>query len=615
MAISVLRFVGISPLRALVRIHAGLAGSITLIHPTTFTWRICAKCVRPFGPFSRLFSCLNLHKVSINVEKHDKTAAAGQCATNHHTNLVSARSLGFRDELSYSPQLGARLGISHTQLNIVGFAGNMGVYASGPIWGRIIDTRGPRIALACGFVFLLGGYYGIRSMYDGGLPDDALHISTLGFCWLVFFSFLTGSGGNGGLTSSVNSTAKTFPDHARASTTGLVISGFGLSAFFFSSIAHIFFAGNISAFLLVLALGTSFPMIMGFFLVRPIPLPEQEGYDIVEDEELDEETLVEDHRSSSHTHLLDHDFIQTRHPHYVHHAETDESRDGEAPPHIQHEQVELTERPGHNSSTRHRSLSRGAAIVHDTLPNVYGRKLWRSSDFWLLFSILSMLSGTGLMYINNVGSMSQALYAFNNPDYDEVTAAGWQATQVSAISLMNFLGRIFIGLVSDYCKNKFDMPRSYSLVIVSVLLFISQLAAATIDHIAHLWIASSLLGLAYGSVFSLFPTVCLEWFGMPHFSENWGYLSMSPMVAGNLFSVVFGRNLDAHDSTKVTQPSGNVMAAPQCTVGLNCYVDSIYLTLAATFLSILLSVWAGYRDKRKIENSRQRRRELSWDEA
>lgn len=129
-------------------------------------------------------------------------------------------------------------------------------------------------------------------------------------------------------------------------------------------------------------------MIMGFFLVRPIPLPEQEGYDIVEDEEVDEETLIEERGNNSHTHLLDHDFIQSRHPHYVHHAETEALR-GEAPPQHQHEQVELTERPDQRG-TRHRSLSRGAAIIHDTLPNVHGKKLWCSGDFWLLFSILSM---------------------------------------------------------------------------------------------------------------------------------------------------------------------------------------------------------------------------------
>ncbi|KAF8147204.1 major facilitator superfamily domain-containing protein [Crassisporium funariophilum] len=468
----------------------------------------------------------------------------------------------------------------------------------------------------------------MRYLYDRGLPPDASTLSTLGFCALVACSSLTGAGGNGGLTGSVNSTAKTFPDRARASTTGLVISGFGLSAFFFSSISHLFFAGNTSAFLLVLALGTSFPFIMGFFLVRPIPLPPQEGYDVVEAEEDDPDAMTSalDHHNhnSSHTHLLDHDFVEGRHPHYIHHAEANEVGD-HLYSNVRDEAVELSPPPRPQGdlppeyAPRARSLSRGAAMVLDMSPNVHGKKLWRSADFWLLFSILSMLSGTGLMYINNVGSMSQALYAHDNPEYDEVKASGWQAAQVSAISLMNFSGRIFIGLVSDYAKNRYGMPRSYSLVLVAFFFFVSQVAAANVNDIAHLWIASALLGLAHGSVFSLFPTVCLEWFGMPHFSENWGYLSMSPMAAGNLFSVIFGRNLDAHDAAPPhhARSAADIVSAPQCLQGLACYVDTIYLTIAATFVSLLLSIWAGYRDRQKIAASyrtKVSRREVIWED-
>jgi hypothetical protein len=50
-----------------------------------------------------------------------------------------------------------------------------------------------------------------------------------------------------------------------------------------------------------------------------------------------------------------------------------------------------------------------------------------------------------LIDINNVGTMSQTLYAQNNSHYDEVEAGKWQAMQVSAISIMNFSGRILIG--------------------------------------------------------------------------------------------------------------------------------------------------------------------------
>lgn len=71
-----------------------------------------------------------------------------------------------------------------------------------------------------------------------------------------------------------------------------------------------------------------------------------------------------------------------------------------------------------------------------------------------------------------------------------------------------------IGLVSDFAKNRLALPRSYFLVLVSFFFFISQVAAANVADIRNLYIASALLGLAHGSVFSLFPTVCIEWFGL-----------------------------------------------------------------------------------------------------
>ncbi len=55
------------------------------------------------------------------------------------------------------------------------------------------------------------------------------------------------------------------------------------------------------------------------------------------------------------------------------------------------------------------------------------------------------INSTFKLDINNVGSMSQVLYAHEAQQYDDAKAAGWQAAQVSTISLTNFLGRIFIG--------------------------------------------------------------------------------------------------------------------------------------------------------------------------
>ena len=100
-----------------------------------------------------------------------------------------------------------------------------------------------------------------------------------------------------------------------------------------------------------------------------------------------------------------------------------------------------------------------------------------------------------------------------------------------------------------------------------------------------------------------------------HFSENWGYLCMSPMVSGNLFSILFGRNFDAHEgvqmevipspsaSLKLIRDSDTTTSSDlRCIQGLECYVDTIRLTIGVTLVSILLSVWAGWRDKRRIRD-------------
>ena len=90
----------------------------------------------------------------------------------------------------------------------------VGVYGTAPIWGRIVDIKGPRPLLALAFVALLVGYNGIRYFYDAGLPADESDMSTIAFSILVLCGFLTGIGGNGGLVSAMNATAKSFPDRA-----------------------------------------------------------------------------------------------------------------------------------------------------------------------------------------------------------------------------------------------------------------------------------------------------------------------------------------------------------------------------------------------------------------
>lgn len=306
---------------------------------------------------------------------------------------------------------------------------SVGVYGSAPLWGRIVDTRGPRGLFITGFFALLIGYVGIRHYYDRGLVDGSSTLSTFSIVLLAIFSFCTGIGGNAGLASAMNSTAKSWPDKMvrslsfrqpqlkrrmqRATVNGVVISGFGLSAFLFSTIAHVAFPGNTSDFLLILAVGTALPMVLGFFLVRPIPLP---GI-------ATEETLVPTEpspsavvafpalfRVSSRAPLLSHhparhhldpdeDTLESEEliPEYtagVHHGA--EVSDYYAPTNMGSVALSPTRSHGRSSSSGALSSRRPSArsyevpLVDPEPPNVHGKGLFMHFDFWVLFSITAL---------------------------------------------------------------------------------------------------------------------------------------------------------------------------------------------------------------------------------
>ena len=107
-----------------------------------------------------------------------------------------------------------------------------------------------------------------------------------------------------------------------------------------------------------------------------------------------------------------------------------------------------------------------------------------------------------------------------------------------------------------------------------------------------------------------------------HFSQNWGFLCISPVIAGNLFSLAFGSNLDAHSRTPEDVAPLKRGGLPisdddrQCLEGRLCYSESITLTIVACLVAFGLSVVTGYRDHRKRGQAAglgHARREVMWE--
>ena len=142
-------------------------------------------------------------------------------------------------------------------------------------------------------------------------------------------------------------------------------------------------------------------MILGFFLVRPIPLPpskERRHADIEEPRAAAISSRLA-HDDSSHTRLLGGDSddslisdgeVDDQGSYYAQHT-TAADAGAVLPPYASRSEEE--DRTLELSPSRHqrgRSFGQGAVETLDELPNVYGKRLWKSGDFWLLFSILSI---------------------------------------------------------------------------------------------------------------------------------------------------------------------------------------------------------------------------------
>lgn len=110
------------------------------------------------------------------------------------------------------------------------------------------------------------------------------------------------------------------------------------------------------------------------------------------------------------------------------------------------------------------------------------------------------VSGSGLMYINNLGNNLTALFRAENTSesFSQANLEQLQALNVSVLSILNCVGRMFSGLVSDQLKHRFGLQRSAFLVLSATLFIIGSACVYSNMHSALVVRYTSLLGFTYG---------------------------------------------------------------------------------------------------------------------
>ncbi|KAF4512941.1 hypothetical protein G6O67_000268 [Ophiocordyceps sinensis] len=402
---------------------------------------------------------------------------------------------------AWAPQFAERLDLSSTQSNLIGLSGNLGVYSLGVPVGVLIDRRGPRPFVLLGAILLGAGYFSLHQAYDSASGSVAA---------LCFFSYLSGLGSCMAFAAAVKTSALNWPYH-RGTATAIPVAAFGLSAFFFSSLGTILFPGNPSAFLKLLSWGTFGLTLFGFLFLR-----------------------VSSHRT---------------------HEASSRRSDGPRPDDSHFRRIPSTDAEA--SHSRH-----GARLAPG--PDIRGLQLLRTQSFWHLFSIMAILAGTGLMTINNIGNNVNALWKRFDESVSKSFLVHSQQMHVSILSVCSFIGRLLSGVGSDFLVKSLHASRLWCLFVACIVFLVAQVFALSVQNPHLLGLVSAFSGLGHGFLFGVFPSLVTEAFGIRGLSQNWGFMTLAPVLSSNVFNLFYGTTYDGHSAIG---PDGKRL----CRQGLDCY--------------------------------------------
>ncbi len=165
----------------------------------------------------------------------------------------------------------------------------------------------------------------------------------------------------------------------------------------------------------------------------------------------------------------------------------------------------------------------------------------------------------------------------------------------------------FAGVGSDFLVKVLHASRLWCLTIASLMFLAAQLFALNIENPHYLYSVSGLTGLAYGFLFGCFPSLVAEAFGVHGLSTNWGFMTLSPVLSGNIFNLFYGKIYDNHS---IVKDDGE----RECTDGLACYRSAYLVTVVACLAGLAVALWSIWYTHR-ARQLEEKQRELEEREA
>ncbi|KAL8015706.1 putative major facilitator superfamily, MFS transporter superfamily [Plasmopara halstedii] len=200
------------------------------------------------------------------------------------------------------------------------------------------------------------------------------------------------------------------------------------------------------------------------------------------------------------------------------------------------------------------------SIGQENHSDVTGFALLMDSRFWMLFIPVMVIVGAGLLVMSNVSFIVESL----GGPLQQIPS------MVALFSIMNTLGRLLTGVISDLFVAKY--PRAYFAGLSALLTAITQ-GGFLVVPASWLVLPVAMAGFSEGVMFGTFPVIIREEFGLQHFGKNFGLLSLAncigyPLVFSPLASYVYQHSEGVRTIDGVEKCYGTQCYAPVFAVAI-----------------------------------------------
>jgi MFS family permease len=207
-------------------------------------------------------------------------------------------------------------------------------------------------------------------------------------------------------------------------------------------------------------------------------------------------------------------------------------------------------------------------------------------DYYMFAMLLGCGVGATTTIINSVGQM---VIAFGGKDGDQII-------HVILIAVMNCLGRIVMGLVTDGTRKWISRPTW--IVIVSFGICLSQIFAA-LNYVSGMIYATAIMtGFLCGALWACAPAFIGDRWGKKHFGVNHeivciggaiGTYVMSTLIAGKVY------NEHITNQTKF------------CTDGVYCFQLTFFINAGICFLLSCIGILLAFKNRKLYEHLLEKR--------